>query len=1183
MFFKLRMALAGVLAFTLPLIAQNTSGSITGVVQDGTGAVIPGVQVTLTNQEQGVQTRQTVTNEAGLYLLSALPAATYTVTAELPGFKTYKKTDIKLFVNDKLGLAPIVLEVGSQAESITVEAETVQLETVSAERSGVITGRQMVDIALNGRNFTALLKTVPGAPADAGTGTTTFNGQRANQNNFTVDGQTVTDSGVNQQFAYRISMDAIAEFKVSTNGQGAEFGRNSGAQVQVATRQGTQEFHGGGYYFKRHEGWNANTFTNNRSGSPRQLYRFMQVGYNVGGPVYIPGKLNRDKNKLFFFMSHEWGRSRVPNQPRRIRVPTAAERNGDFSQSRDGAGIPVFVRDPLKTGNCNAADQTACFPGNVIPRDRFSPYGQSVLAWLPASNVSGQLSYNYESQAANEDPSFDEVYRGDYNISDKWKAFVRILNSHQTQNRPYGRADSGNNLGLTPFYAPTFGWSISANITTIISPTLTNELQLGKAKNGIPGNAPPENSPYYRSVSKIDIPLLYPKADPTGLVPNFSFGGTAGAGISTAMTSFAGLPYANKNPITNVTDNVTKVRGRHTIKAGFFVEYSVKQENPFRPYNSNISFDRDSANPGDTGWAFANALLGNFTRYDQFSKTILPTAPYWNVEWYGQDTWKISSNFTLNYGMRVNHVPPLWEKNGLFTNFDSAAYDPGKRVVLYQPATVNGASRARNPITGEVLPAVFIGAIVPGVGSPSNGIVRAGQNGVPRGLMENRGPQWGPRIGLAYAMNRKTVLRAGGGVFYERIATSAIGYTTNFLTNPPDVQLSQIYYGNLSSIGGSAGTLFPLQVVQLSKDGHVPTVYNFNLGIQRELPLGLLLDVAYVGTQSRHLTSFAPFNALAFGSAWLPETQNPTVTPRFDGTTNLPANLYRPYAGYGGGQTAAGQSASGQYTFGGSANYNALQVSANRRAGRGLQLGASYTWSKAMGTSQDHLTNTRGVNYGRLTLDRSHGLTFNYIYDIPSIARPGSALDNPFGRQVFGGWQISGLSSFSVGAPQTASYTLTGIGNAERNRRITGSEDFEPRIVLTCNPNKSRGERAINAYIRTECFAPASRGSIGNDSGVNTLRGPGLSNWDLSLFKKFRYGEGSNRYIQLRVQAYNVFNHTNWQTLNAAAQFNPTTGALVNAANATTNRDGFGALTAVRGNGALGGPRIIELAGKLYF
>ena len=1156
-----------IFAVNFSVFAQNTSGSITGVVQDGSGAVIPGAQVKLINQEQGT-TRETITNEAGIYLFSALPAATYTVTAELPGFKAYKKTDVKLFVNDRMGLPPIILEVGSQNESVTVEAQTVQLETVTAERSGVVTGRQMLDIALNGRDFTRLLKTVPGAPADAVSGSTTFNGQRANQNNFTVDGQTVTDSGVNQQFAYRISMDAIAEFKVSTTSQTAEFGRNSGAQIQVASKSGTSEFHGGGYWFKRHEGWNANSFTNNRQGTPRQIYRFLTAGYSLGGPI--------KKDKAFFFFSHEWGRQKTPPAPRRITVPTEAERRGDFSQTVDGAGIPVIIKDPT-TGQP--------FQGNIIPSNRITTLGAQVLAWMPKPNVSGQLLYNYESQVASELPSFDQLYRVDYNINNKNRAYVRIINSKQTQNNPYGRADSANNLALNALSAPTFGWSVSVNLATIINPSLTNELQVGKAKNGIPGDAPPEGSLYYRKNAGITIPLLYPNADPSGLIPNFNFGGVPNGlapGTSTQVTTFAGLPYYNANPITNVTDNISKILGRHTLKFGGFAEYAIKHESAFRPYNATISFDRDPANPGDTNWAFSNALLGNFTQYQQWSKLLIEDAPYWNYEFFAQDSWKATRNLTLNYGLRVNFVPPLYEKNDLFTNFDDAAFDPAKKVVLYQPTLVGSNRMARNPITGEIAPAVLIGAIVPGVGDPTNGIVHAGKNGTPRGLIENRGPQWGPRLGLAYSVDDKTVFRAGGGVFYERIATSAVGYTTNFLTNPPDVQLSQMYYGNLADIGSSPGALFPLQVTQLAKDGHVPTTYNFNAGIQRELPMRVLLDVSYVGTQSRHLIEFAPFNALPFGSAWLPQNQDPTKPVNLDGSNALLNVLYRPYPGYAGGRVTVGQSAQAKYAFGGSSNYNALQISANRRAGSGLQVGANYTWSRALGTTDAHLTNTRGVNYGLLALDRSHGLTFNYIYDVPNLATKFSALDKPVTRRIFGGWQFSGLSSFSVGAPQTPTYTLTNASGAALNRLITGSEDFAPRVVLTCDPNKSRGERTIGAYINTNCFAPAPKGSIGNDSGINTVRGPGLNNWDMSLFKKIQYGEG-NRVIQLRVEAYNVFNHTNWTTLNTAAQFNPTTGALVNAANPISNRDGFGALTAVRAAGQPGSPRIIQLAGKIYF
>jgi hypothetical protein len=1081
----LSLSIVNLFAFSVPLRAQNTSGSMTGVVQDASGAVIPGATVTLINQEQGQTARTTVTNEAGIYLFGALPAATYTVTAELPGFKTYKKTDIKLFVNDKMGLPPIVLEVGVQGESVTVEAETVQLETVSAERSGVVTGRQILDIALNGRDFTRLLKTIPGAPADAVSGTTTFNGQRSTQNNFTVDGQTVTDSGVNQQFAYRISMDAIAEFKVSTTSQSAEFGRNSGAQVQVASKSGTSEFHGGGYWFKRHEDLNANSFINNRSGTPRQVYRFLTTGYDVGGPAI--------KEKVFFFLSHEWGRQKTPPAPRFVTVPTLAERGGDFSQTRDGAGIPVIIKDP-STGQP--------FQNNKIDPTRLTTFGQQVLNWLPLPNVTGQPTYNYVSQVASELPSFDQLYRVDYNINSRWRAYVRVIDSKQTQNNPYGRADSANNLALNPLLAPTYGWSISANLSTIVNPTTTNEFQFGKAKNGIPGDAPPKDSLYYRSNAKITLPLLYPNADPSALIPNFGFGGVPNA---TQYTTFAGLPYYNANPITNVTDNLTKVLSTHTLKFGGFVEYAIKHESPFRPYNSTILFDKDPLNPGDTNWAFSNALLGNFASYQQFSKTLIEDAPYWNVEFYAQDSWKATRKLTVNYGLRGNFVPPLYEKSNLFTNFDPAAYDPGAKVLLYQPTLVGTQRLAKNPVTGATGPAQLIGAIAPGVGNPADGIVHAGQNGTPRGLINNRGIQWGPRLGLAYALDKKTVFRAGGGIFYERIATSVVGYTTNFLTNPPDVQLSQIFYGKLTDLGSAAGTLFPLQITQIAKDGHVPTTYNFNAGFQRQLPMQVLLDASYVGTQSRHLTEFAPFNALPYGSAWLQQNQDPT-SPNFgklDGSAALPGNLYRPYPGYAGGKVTVGQSSQALYDFGASSNYNALQIAINRHASRDLQLGVSYAWSKAMGTTDAHLTNTRGVNYGPLSLDRTQGLTVNYVYDIPSAARPGTFLDNRVARAALSGWEFSGVGSFSVGAPQTPSYFLTNApAGASLNRLITGSEDFAPRVVLTCNPNKSRGNRSIFAYVDTSCFGPAPKGSIGNDSGIDSVRGPGLNNWDMSVSER---------------------------------------------------------------------------------
>jgi hypothetical protein len=1165
-------SVAALIALGAPLMAQNTAGSISGVVQDSQGAVVPNARVTLVNEAQGSASARTVTTgPEGTFVLSPLLAGTYAVTVEVSGFKKYTQSQIILDVSQKLGLPPIGLEIGTTGESINVEANAVQLETLTAERSGVVTGAQVVDIAINGRNYTSLLKTVAGIPADAGTGDVSANGGRTAQNNFTLDGQNVTDIGVNQQFAYRISMDAIAEFKVSTNGQTAEFGRNDGAQVQVITKSGTKDFHGDGYWFKRGEFMNANSFINNFNSIPRSIYRFMDAGWTLGGPIYIPRLFNKNKEKLFGFMSQEWQHNIIPGTLHQITVPTAAQRTGDFSNTRDAAGVLQNIIDP---------NTRAPFPDNIIPSSRFSPFGPSILNWLPQPNTFGQPSYNYQSQVPSAQPSYDQIYRVDYNLSEKWRLFVRGLDSKQTQNVPYGRADTSNNLGLTPFFAPTYGWSITANVATVISPTLTNEFQFGYTVNGIPGDPPVAGSPYYRSVSNINIPLLYPEANISGVIPNFNFGGVpfgSGTVNGSQMTSFAGTPYANRNPVWNYIDNVNKVIGTHTIKAGIYYETAVKTENAFKPYNATIDFSRDSNNPGDTNWAFSNALLGNFLSYQQINKDPLPSYKYKNIEFYGQDTWKISNRLTLNYGLRVAFIKPFYDTLGLMGNFDYSKYDPKQSVIFYQPSgAASGPNRtATDPLTGQVLPAVYIGAIVPGVGNINNGTVLSGQNGTPKGLIEDRGAHWGPRLGIAYQINNKTVLRAGGGVFYERIATFGVGITSNYTTNPPSLRTGTLYYGNVANIATSPGTFFPTAINRLSQDGHVPTVYNFSIGIQRELPWKLFGEVSYVGSQSRHLWLAQPFNIAPFGSAWLPSTQDPTVTPKFDGTTNLPVNMYRPYAGY---------TNAIDYTWGTSNSYNSLQMSINRRVGR-LQLGAAYTWSKALGVTSSvppnpisNPDNVRAAGYGPLPQDRTQSLVFNYIYNIPGLSRKGF-LDHAAARTVLNDWQLSGLTSMASGAPTNLTYAVSGIGATTLNRQITGSEDIAPRVVFTCNPNEGRGLRSIDAFINTSCMAPASRGSVGLDSSYDRLRGPGLENWDMSLFKNIAIKERAH--IQLRLEAYNAFNHTEWGSFNTSITFNAA-GQIINLPTqlgGTGGRLGFGALNNIRTNSQ----RILQVGAKFYF
>jgi len=1159
--------------------AQQSSGVISGVVQDSQGAVVPGAVVTVINQAQGAVFRQLETSPEGTFVITPVPPGTYTVTVEKPGFKKYTKTDVRVFAQDRVGLPPITLELGAVGESITVEASAVTLQTVSAERSGVITGSQIVDLASMNRAFTDLLKTVPGFNPD----TNNANGLRVDQNALMVDGISTMDTGNNGTGLLRLNSDLIAEFKVLTNGQQAEFGRAAGANITIVTKSGTREFHGGTYIFIQNEWMNANSWINNYNNRPRARNRTRVQGFNLGGPVYIPGKFNTGKEKLFFFTNFEFQRPRIFDALTSLTVPTEAQRKGDFSQTQEN-NKPVTIKDPT-TGQP--------FPGNLIPQTRINQYGLQLLNIFPLPNRSGDPAFNYQYQFEGWRKINDMIIRGDWNISTNWKAFARFLRQSRHTYQHAG-LNVNNAIGISGFDAPNGAIGGSGTLTTIITPTLTNELSYGNTRNWLP-NAPLPDSKYLRKNSGITLPMLYPNADPLGVIPNMTWD------VPNPPTIFiAGMPYDNENPTWNLTDNVAKVTSRHTMKFGIFIESSFKRQTATMVNNGRIDFSRDSSNPGETGWAFSNALLGNYKTFEQSSNYRKGYYRYQTYEWYGQDNWRLRPNLTLDFGVRFSVLRPWYDEKNQVSSLRLGEYKESKRVKLYQPALVNGKRMAVNPITGEVMPAALIGAIVPNSGDPFNGIVVGGVNGVERGMIASQGVLLGPRFGLAWTPagpDGKTVIRLGGGVFYERIQGNMIFNQINY---PPGLVTPKIYYGNLSTIASAAGTLFPLNVAGLSPDGKNPTVYNYNLSIQRELPGKFLLDIGYVGTLARHALARYPFNEAPFGSAWLPQNQDPTKdTSNLSGDNALPVDFLRPYTGYAGLGTAVAQSGLGGggfiATFGSSSNYNGLQISANRRVAKDLTLGINYTWSKVLGTDTDfqfvaNPVNHRKADYGLLHYDRTQALVVNYIYNVPQVARKGTALGNPVFKAILNGWQISGITSLSSGAPLvvgdgtsvsgTGKYSVQGVGATTLNRRITGSEGWAPRPLITCNPNLSPGDRTLGAFINTSCFMPAVKGSMGMDSAIRPFRGPGINNWDLSLFKRIPLGANEQRYIQLRFEMYNAWNHTQWSSFNYTPTFDPNTGKITNLSSLVGGgggRFGFGALNAVRN------PRNIQIGAKLYF
>ncbi len=1153
-------------------LAQQTSGTIYGTVKDPQGAVVPGAKIVVASLATAIR-METVSSSDGTFVVTPLQAGTYDLSIEVTGFKKYERRGVIVRVNDRLALGDLVLELGATAETVTVEAQAVLLSTQSAERSGLVTGTQTVNLALNGRNYLDLIKTVPGVVSEfngqvagpGGIGSIYVNGQRGNQNNVTLDGAANMDTGSNGTQHTSLNIDAVAEFRVLTNGQQAEFGRSSGAFINIVSKSGTQDFHGTGYWFHRHEGLNANNWRNNRDGRPRQFYRYNYQGYNIGGPVYIPGKFNKNKDKLFFFFGQEWQRQLIPNATRFVTVPTQEQRNGDFSQTRDLDGSPVIIRDPL-TGQP--------FPGNRIPTQRILPDGQKLLNFYPLPNVTGQPSYNYQSQVSSGYPRRQEIYRFDWNISPRWRAFFRVINDKDLQIMPYGQWSADFNIPFAPMAFGQPGHSGIANLTTIINPTLTNEFIFGPSRNRL--TIDPTNDAFSKAKLGLTFQPIYRDADPLGLVPNFRFNVP-----NAPFTGFNGTPFRNVNNTFDFTDNLSKVFSSHHVKLGFYIQRSRKDQTAFTPVNGNIWFDRDSANPGDTNWAFSNALLGNFQRYQQSNHVLNGLYRYTNVEWYIQDNWKLRPGLTLDFGMRFYIVQPQFDAKLQTASFNQAFFKASDQVRLMErainPAT--GRVEARNPVTGQFAPAALIGSLAPNVGNRANGMARAGLNGYPRGLIDSRGVHYAPRVGVAWDPWKKgnTVFRAGGGVFYDRFQGNPV---FDQLPNPPSTDVPTIFYGNIATAGTTPGVFFPPSVRGFSKSGEVPTTYNYNAGIQHRLPFEFVLDLAYAGSVSRHLLHILPLNNVPFGSAWLPQNQDPTVArPALDGTTTLPVNFYRPFVGYENVNITG---------FGATSNYNSLQVALNRRVRRGAQFGLAYTWSKALGTAsgdgdQVHPLNNRMANYGPLGFDRTHVLVINYIYDVPRVARNSNFLDNPVGRAVFNNWQLSGITSFVSGPPDNIFYSVRGVGGSDLNRRITGSETWGPRVAIRGNPTVGRGDRTIDAFINTSVFAPALKGSVGLDSGQRPIRRPGINNWDVSVFKNFPFDSELKRYLQLRLEMFNAWNHTQFADFNRTVQFD-TAGSITNLPSSRGTGPqfgggtyGFGAITAARD------PRIIQLAVKIYF
>lgn len=1065
---------------------QDVTGSIIGTVKDVSGAVIPGAMVKVTNLDKNIVIRTLATTSNGDYVATLLPIGSYTVSAEAAGFKRFLQTDITLHVNDKLTI-DFTLQVGNVSQEVTVEANPVQVELQTPTAAGLISGTQVRELSLNNRNYEQLVALMPGVSSGASdqlyigttnpsgqTNTVSFsiNGSRSSANNWTIDGADNVDRGSNLTLLNYPSVDAIAEFKVLRGLYSAEFGRSASGQVNVITKSGGNEFHGNAYEFFRNDVISANPFFNNANGIKRPPLRYNNFGYTIGGPVYIPGHYNVNKDKTFFFFSQEFRRVITSGTASAI-VPTAAEKSGVFTS-------PVCVASSGST-----CTQTASTIPNINPVA--AAYLKDIFSKIPGPQ--NPATHQLFTPLRNKFNHRQELIRIDHVFGPKLSIFGRFLNDTIPTEEPGGLFTGSPLPGVATTSTDSPGRSWVFRATSTFSPTWLNEVGYAYSYGAIIshpiGSNGSSNSP------DIKVPLPFPVT--LGRIPDLSISGASGIG------GFG--PFDDFNRNHNIFDNMTKIWNRHTFKFGFTYHHYQKTENAGGGNNGSFTFASTPRPAGTTsfqqGWA--NFLLGNVFTFTQASVDLTPDIRTHQYEFYFQDEFRVRSNVTLSYGVRYSQFRQPIDKNGFLNNFDPAMYNPAKAPQI-------------DPKTGN---------IIAGTGDPLNGIVVADKNSPFGSKVTNENNRnIAPRIGLAWDPwgDGKTSIRTGYGISFDAILFGIV--EQNIFTNPPFVQSAVI--SNTRFENPAAGTavvsLSPKRLRGTPRPASTPYVQQWSFDVQREVMRGLLVDVGYYGSKGTHLLGIVDINT-AFPGAVYAAGLVPIGTPVTSATTPR-VNAVRPYLGYNAINAV-------ETWF--NSNYHSLQVGVQKRFTGNSVLNFSYTWSKNMtdnqtdrSTAPQNFYNRHDGEYGLGQLDRRHVFTANYVYEFPWMKNQEGVLGH-----LVGGWEISGITTYNSGTPLTIG-TLAGTDPAGLG--ILGPSAASPRPDMVGNPNANE-PHTITQWFNTAAFADVPVGAIrpGN-AGRGTIRGPGFGRWDFSVFKNIKVYE--NFGIQFRTEMFNVFNHTNFNGVN---------------------------------------------------
>jgi hypothetical protein len=1205
---KSRLAWLSIVVFVLvvsvSLFAQDTA-SITGTVTDPSGAAVKGAQVRVSSPGRGID-HTVPTNDSGDYLVAGLPPGPVDVDVTAQGFKKFEAKGVMLRVGQK-ARTDIGLQIGASNTVVEVEGASVaQVETESSDLTGTVTGKQITQLELNGRNFTQLVTLVPGVSnqtgQDEGTvgvyGNVAFsiNGGRTEYNNWELDGGDNMDNGSNETLNVYPSLEAIAEFKVLTSNYGAQYGRNGSGTVEVETKSGTNGFHGNVYEFVRNDAFNARNYFQ-QTVPP---YKKNDYGYTIGGPIW--------KDHTFFFWSQEWRKDRVPGQNFNQSVPSMLERQGDFTDQCPNASAPSgtdpFANCPKVAGSLDGTGHTPNL--NVVPGfNPADPTIQGLLSEISPPTQGGGANSVFVASPVQPTNWREELIRVDHNLSDKQRVTFRFIHdSWDTITAvPLWTAPAGTDSFptiQTAFKGP--GVALVTRLNSTFSPTLLNEFVFSYTTDHIILN---DVGNWKRSAFPgFVVPDIFPGKG-NGILPGINLVTSAYGGGFGEDAGYIPNGVYNSNPTYTFRDNISKIVGKHNLQFGAYAVAGQKNELGGELNTGSIpgyiTFD-DSNNPGvfSTGNAFADLLLGKITSFGQQNHFFKYYNRYKILEPYFQDDWHVTNRLTLNLGLRVSLLGTYREKQKQAFNFDPATYDRSKAPVLDPDGSITGTAGAlipsatANPFDGLVQ-CGGPGGPVSLPGFPSAAV---GSNSHP-GCMTGHLFNPAPRIGFAYDPrgNGKTAIRGGYGIFFEH-ANGNEGNTESLENSPPLASAAQ--RNNIDGYTGSgqAQAQLPLSPIAIPTKAVWPRVQQWHLDVQHEIVRNTVATVSYVGSKGTYLNRQTDLNQLRS----VPLSQNPylpgetygatdcgTTTDQFgvpvDGTT--PSGAVIPYGGPGFlspavnvGIATCGTNPDPFRPFQGygdiahleykaSSIYHAFQTSLRRSVGQ-LQLSVAYTWSHSIDDASDRFDGSfvdsynPSANRASSNFDQRHILNFSYIWDLPFFKSPGLM------NKVLGGWQFSGITSYQTGTPFSVIVSTdnagvaNGIGSAARADKIG-----DPNAGVVQDPNR------LGPQIYNPNAYALPRGLTFGDSGRNSLNNTHWTNFDMALFKHFKFTERMS--FEFRAEAFNVFNHTQWLPIAGDS------GSAASNLGETNNTFSLDPTTGFLQVTAAHNPRILQLGAKFIF